>query len=180
MIQDLTLFSKKIGLDHCEEFSPKLLIPEERIREYCHQNVCNKYGKHHMCPPFVGTIEETKSKFKDYDKAILLRYSQNLKVSEDISGVEKSKVEFHKKILKIEKYLGDRNIECWGLIGGSCFLCKECMAIYNKPCKNPNMARPSLEALGIDVQKLLDNFGLDNNFYSDKILWTGCVLMKKK
>ncbi len=179
-INSLMLFSKKIGLDYCAEFSPTLLVPEERIRIYCHQNLCDKYGKHYMCPPFVGTIEEAKTKLKDYDKAFLLRYSKNMKVPEDIEEIEKSKVDFHNNILKIENFFGAKGIESWGLIGGSCFLCKKCMAINNKPCNNPNMARPSLESLGIDVQKLLDNFELDNTFYPDRIMWSGCVLIKNK
>ena len=32
------------------------------------------------------------------------------------------------------------------------------------------------EAAGLDVLSLLDKLGLDNNFYPDRITWTGCIL----
>lgn len=179
-IEELKSLFEKIDLNDFIEFDPSLLLPEERIRKYCYQNLCGHYGKHYMCPPFIGTIEEIKDKLGRYNKAILVRYTQKINVKGDIKKVEKTKVDFHMKILKIEKYLEEKNIVSWGLIGGNCSLCFECKAINNIPCKHPKKARPSLESLGIDVQKLLDNFGLDNKFYLDKVVWTGCILINDK
>ncbi len=179
-ILELELLSKKIDLKEIIEFDPPLLLPEERIREYCFQNLCGNYGKHYMCPPFIGTVEEIKSKLSRYNKAILIRYSEEVDVKEDKNKAKRSKIDFHKKILELENFLSQKGIESWGLVGGSCSFCIECKAITNRPCKHPHKARPSLESLGIDVQKLLDNFGLDNKFYPDKIVWTGCILINDK
>jgi len=46
----------------------------------------------------------------------------------------------------------------------------------DEPCTYPDRARMSLEAIGIDVIKLLDKFGLDSEFHPDRITWTGCIL----
>ena len=179
-IAELKSLSEKIGLKEFIEFDPSLLLPEERIREYCYQNLCGNYGKHYMCPPFIGTVEEIKSRLANYNKAILIRYSEEVDVKEDRKKVKRTKIDFHKKILELEKFLHKKGIDTWGLVGGSCSFCIECKAITNRPCKHPHKARPSLESLGIDVQKLLDNFALDNKFYPDKIVWTGCILINEK
>jgi len=176
-ILELKALSEKIGFRDFIEFNPCLLIPEERIREYCYENLCGHYGKHYMCPPIIGSIEEIKSRLGDYNKAILVRYKEEFDVTRDKMKVKRSKIDFHKRILELENFLNQTGIDAWGLVGGSCSFCIECKAISNKPCKHPHKARPSLESLGIDVQKLLDNFGLDNNFYPDKIVWTGCILI---
>ena len=177
---ELRLLSEKIGMKDFREFDPSLLLPEDRIREYCYQNLCGNYGRHYMCPPSIGTVEEIIDKLNVYNKAILVRYSEEVDVKEDRKKVKRSKIDFHKKILELEDFLHREGIDAWGLVGGYCSFCIECKAITDRPCKHPHKARPSLESLGIDVQKLLDNFGLDNKFYPDKIVWTGCILINEK
>lgn len=179
-IAELKSLSEKTGMIEFIDFDPSLLLPEERIREYCYQNLCGNYRKHYMCPPFIGTVEEIKSRLSNYTKAILIRYSEDVDVKEDRKKVKRTKIDFHKKILELEKFLHQKGIGAWGLVGGYCSFCIECKAITDRPCKHPHKARPSLESLGIDVQKLLDNFGLDTNFYPDKIVWTGCILINEK
>jgi predicted metal-binding protein len=178
-IIELKELSTKLELCDFIEFDPSLLIPEEGIRKYCYENICGNYGKHYMCPPLIGTVEEIKNKLKLYNKAILLRYSEEVDVKNNRKKVKRTKIDFHKKILELENFLSQKGIESWGLVGGNCSFCVECKAITNRPCKHPQKARPSLESLGIDVQKLLDNFGLDNRFYPDKIVWTGCILINE-
>ena len=179
-IKGLKSLSEKLDLKDFIEFDPSLLLPDERIREYCYQNLCGNYGKHYMCPPLIGTVEEIKSKLSSYNKAILVRYFEDVDVKEDKKKVKRTKIDFHKKILDLENFLNQEGIEAWGLVGGYCSFCIECKAITDRPCKHPHKARPSLESLGIDVQKLLDTFGLDNKFYPDRIVWTGCILINDR
>ena len=178
-IEELRPLFEKMNIHEFIEFDPSLLFPEERIRSYCYENICGNYGKHYMCPPLIGTIEDIKSRLKPYSKAILIRYTEEVDVKLD-GRVKSSKTDFHKKTLELENFLNKKGIVSWGLVGGSCSFCIECKAISNRPCKHPHKARPSLESLGIDVQKLLENFGLDNRFYSDKIVWTGCILINEQ
>ena len=79
-----------------------------------------------------------------------------------------------KLIIDLLKKEGIENV--WGLIGGNCGLCDICAIQEDKPCRRPDEARMSLEAIGIDVLNLLVKLGLDSNFHSDRITWTGCIL----
>jgi predicted metal-binding protein len=67
--------------------------------------------------------------------------------------------------------------QLWGLIGGNCQLCRTCAAVEDKPCRHPEKARASLEAIGVDVIGLLERLGLDGRFHPDRITWTGCLLL---
>ncbi len=130
-----------------------------------------------MCPPYVGSLGEIKAQLKKFHRCILLQYSKILDVRSDNKGLKQSKIDFHNKILRLEEFLRNKGVKhAWGMIGGSCELCKVCKAKLGEPCLYPDKARMSLESIAIDVMALLDKFGLDSKFHSDKITWTGCIL----
>ncbi len=176
-MSDIVGLAKKLGIQTCLEFPPALLVPEERIRAYCLENRCGSYGNNYMCPPHTGTLEEIRTRLKNYERGVLLQYSLDIDVRADRKGVIETKLDFHLKVLKMEGLMMKAGMgEVWGLIGGNCGLCRVCRAQEKKPCRHPDKARPSLEAIGVDVLSLLDKLGLDNKFHEDKITWTGCVL----
>ena len=71
---------------------------------------------------------------------------------------------------------GELNKEMWSMIGGNCALCEVCKVRTAEPCSHPDEARTSLESLAINVVGLLKEFGMDSEFRSDRITWTGCIL----
>ena len=167
----------RLGLVTCLEFDPSLLVPEERIRAYCVENKCGNYGRNYSCPPHVGTVEELSDKLKEYSNGLLLQYSKPVDVKGDPEEVMKTKNEFHRKVLRLQRYMNKHGIErTWGMIGGNCGLCHVCRVTENKPCRHPDKSRMSLEAAGIDVIALLDKLDLDSEFHPDRITWTGCIL----
>ncbi len=62
-----------LGFDLCLEFDPGLLVPEERIRDYCTENRCGSYDANHMCPPRVGSLEEVEAVLQDFPQGVLLQ-----------------------------------------------------------------------------------------------------------
>jgi predicted metal-binding protein len=171
-------FTSKLGIDTAVHFDAAMLAPEERIRKYCADNLCGCYGKNYMCPPQAGSIEETKARLGEYNRGILVECSTPLDVKRDIKGLNKTKLDFHRKILKTENYLKENGASrVLGLIGGNCSLCEPCYSQTGKPCAHPDRARSSLEAQGIDVMDLRRKLGLEAAFHADKITWTGCLLI---
>lgn len=182
---DAVEFAKKAGFQTCVELHTGLLIPQDSIRAFCEQNKCGFHGANYMCPPLVGTINEFKKKFAQYKSGVLLQYSENMpnreymSLKEKIAIYGKTRVRFHRKLLKVEDFFRNEGaIDVWGMMGGSCGLCKVCGAITGEPCRHPEQARCSVEATGIDVLGLLEKMGLDNRFHREKITWTGCILAK--
>jgi len=172
-------FARVLGIETVIFFDAAILTPEDRIREYCLQNRCGSFGANHMCPPHIGSVEEVKAFLKRFKTGILLQCSGSLDTKKDKKGLKKTKLDFHRRILQIEKYLKGQGITgLMGMIGGNCELCVVCNASRAEACVHPGRARTSLEAMAIDVMALRDKFGLDTAFYDHKITWTGCVLME--
>jgi len=169
--------AKHLGITVCMEFDTSLLVPQQSIRAYCVENKCGKYNNHYMCPPYSGTLEENAAKLRQYSNGVLFQYAKPLDVANDADGLAQSKLEFHSKILKLEKHIKDSGIpNVLGIIGGSCELCSVCKATTKEPCPHPEDARTSLESMAIDVMALLKHLGLESEFRPDRIKWTGCVI----
>lgn len=178
--QIIANYIRRLGASNCRFISPRLLVPQERIRNYCYEDKCGCYNKHLMCPPNTETIPEIVKKLKGFQTGILIQYSEDLDVHNDMAGLRETKLRLHHIVLETEKYLEEKiafkNI--WGMIGGACALCDECAGRRGDLCIYPDMARTSLEALAIDVVSLLEQLNLDAEFCKDRITWTGMILLE--
>ena len=173
----LAALAERLGIDACLPLEPRLLWPEERIRRLCSADSCENYGRHYMCPPHAGPLDEIEARLRGYSRGALLRYCRPVDVPGDHDGVARIKSDFQQAILRLEDLLRDAGCpDVWGLMGGSCGLCTPCRAASNEPCPYPDRARMSLESIAVDVLALLGKFNLDGGFHRDRITWTGCVL----
>ena len=130
-----------------------------------------------MCPPLIGTLSETKDQLHAYKHGLLFQQIIHMDVKENDEGIEETKGIFHEHVMQIETRMNELGwSDVLGLIGGNCILCQPCKAVEEKPCPFPERARPSLEAMGVDVVALLGHFNLETAFYPDRITWTGTVL----
>jgi len=175
--KNLIDYAHGLGIETTIEFESFLLKPEQRIRDLCYENKCGKFKNHYMCPPYTGALASIGEKLTEFRKGILLQYEKPLDVRNDAAGLTQSKLEFHEKILELERYADTIDIpHSLGLIGGSCELCNVCKAKTKKPCPYPVKARMSLESIAVDVMALLGKLGLEGEFKPDRIKWTGCLL----
>ena len=62
--------------------------------------------------------------------------------------------------------------------GGDCVLCDVCAGVAGEPCRHPFEARPSMEAVGIDVVATAEAAGLSIELPADEHpRWTGLLLI---
>ena len=132
---------------------------------------CVNYDKKWSCPPCSNSYLNIEKK---YSSACLLCFYTELKHYNDIKNkylaikaanvTLKSLVE--KSARDLEAYAGG-----YSLLSGSCRLCKPCQRKLNLPCKNPDKMRYSMEATGLNVQKICNDF-LDHTllWYKNKTL----------
>jgi predicted metal-binding protein len=173
-------FARQLGIETCLEFDPAIIVPEQKIRAFCQENICGNYGNNYTCPPYVGTLEEINVNLRKFRRGLLLQYLKVIDVKGNKEAVLETMIGFHNKVLQIEEFLRTKGVDpVWGMIGGNCGLCDNCKARSNEPCLHPDKARMSLEAIAVDVVGLLERLGLDSEFHSDKITWTGCILFQR-
>jgi len=160
------------------------IIVDERVRLKCQVPLCDSFHKNLMCPPFVLPVDEFRQALACYEEAILLQTEGLIDIMND--GKPGGDVFAPAGRLHDLVNLGEREAFrsgfrfAAGLIGGCCRLCEVCVAIDNsRICRFPFRARPSMEAMGIDVVATLEQAGLALAFpVRDRVTWTGLILLQ--
>jgi predicted metal-binding protein len=106
---------------------------------------CGGYGQCLTCPPHSPAPEKTAEIISCYRKAILLHGGEHSEMTEIAVALER------------EIFL-DGYYKAFAMGAGPCQLCNKCN-IANNECKNPEKARPAMEACGIDVYQTARNNG---------------------
>ena len=201
-LKALCKLAKQLGATNAVSLNAKSVVVDERARLKCSVPICDDYGLNLMCPPNVMSIQAFREILAKYNHAVLLQIEvrlppemmQEIQKAEDAAALYKSvrfldsyrktfdrvKLKIHRIVRKVEAQafaLGYRFST--GFTAGSCKLCKECVAIGSRePCRQPFRARPSMEAVGIDVFKTAENAGLPFEIPAkDKTVWNGLVLV---
>lgn len=138
------------------EIDQEKLIFEERVRMNCFY--CGKYNVNWRCPPRIPELDYIKV-LSEFECAAFIYIQMPLK-DDDLDSVRKnSSLQLHQAMLACEKWLYQHNNStALSFIGGSCKLCKNgCTPGH---CANPYQARIPVEALGINVIKSAEQYGI--------------------
>jgi predicted metal-binding protein len=131
--------------------SPSKVFTAAWVRLRC-QYGCSEYGQCLTCPPNSPTPETTRRVLDEYRSAILLHGA-------DWASLRDIARELERKIFL------DGYYKAFSFVCGPCWMCKNCVLRHlkqGKPaaCRHPDLARPSMEAAGIDVYATAHAAGL--------------------
>jgi predicted metal-binding protein len=174
---------KRRGVDFFKVIKPSDLIVREWVRNKCLFG-CDELRWY--CPPFTKNPEETKKLLKEYKRALLIGF-KNI-ITEDQQRKAQITIFELEKLCFLNGYY-----KAFGLFPGPCKLCKKCsvslhlnkiikelttldnnlssitfQSLHKKYCRRSKEARPSMEALGIDVFSTLKKLGKEINIIKHK------------
>jgi predicted metal-binding protein len=191
--------ARALGADHVAPLSAAGIAVDERVRLKCLVPRCSSYGSNLMCPPAVPEPDAMRAAVSRYRIALVVQrripssaaavdaafagrtYAEAHADGDlDVGGVLASQRAFARLMSLLEREafaLGYRFAAGFG--GGECVLCEECVGQGSgAPCKHPFEARPSAEALGVDLVATAQAAGLDVQFpAADDARWTGLLLI---
>jgi len=110
---------------------------------------CNRWGKYWTCPPHLDlSFDRFMEAFSRYEHALILK-TQDPKSGQEIAvAIEKEAM---------------RSFGCpFAFAMALCVQCPSCA--YPEPCLYPHLARPSMDAFGIDIAKTLQPFDFKVEF----------------
>ena len=109
---------------------------------------CESYGKRGGCPPAVPSVPECRALFSEYERILVMRLSTKLDDPKDRDAWCHKK---NARLLKLEREVFTAGYhKAFLLKMDECRMCKDCAAT-RVDCKKPKLARPSPEALAVDV-----------------------------
>jgi predicted metal-binding protein len=179
-IQQLVTKAGALGADRAAPLPARAVMVDERVNLKCRVPLCSHYGVNLMCPPNAPTAAETR--------AALARYSDTLVVQQDMpmtqaaayeERLRESQNEFARLMTALEAEafrMGYRFAAAFA--GGDCVLCDVCAGADGQPCNHPFEARPSMEAVGVDVVATAAAAGLAVELPAhEHPRWTGLLLI---
>ncbi len=111
---------------------------------------CSMYGKRPSCPPHAPDWTEAREWIEHFRKAFLIKFSI------DMDDFENEKRRAILYLLKREAELfREGNLYAMALFPGSCNLCDDCSFERGEPCRFPTKVRPSIDAIGIEIGRLV-------------------------
>ena len=142
---------------------PREIVVAQWVRLKCTFG-CGEYGHNATCPPNVPSVAECRQFFSEYTTAVVFHFPHAVADPEDrhewthgvnagLSALERAVflAGYHKAFL---------------LFMDSCELCKKCAGVRTE-CKEPRTARPTPEAMGVDVFATVRRIGYPIQVLSD-------------
>lgn len=143
---------ERLGAGWGNLIHPENVVTAEWVRLKC-QYGCGRYGTCLTCPPYSPTPGYTRKMLDHYSKALILVYDIP---AESKERARRRKMRSQIAALERDMFL-DGYYKAFGMACGPCNLCKSCD--LTQACRHEDLARPSMEACGIDVYATLANVG---------------------
>ena len=149
------------------------IVVAQWVRYKC-QFGCPHYGNNFMCPPYAPSPGETLDVLSGYQRAILVKFCDR-HIGGQGDGIGQAFV--HNQMYELEhRFFLDGYYKAISYTFGRCTLCQKCPAeklenpslFDKKNCLNQKMARPSMEAAGIDVYRTARQAGFEIHVVGDK------------
>ncbi len=163
------LFEKHDFVDY-KWLDPRAIVVAQWVRLKCMFG-CREYGRNACCPPSVPTVPECRQFFDEYSTSAVFHFEKSVDAPEDrhewSRGVNANLVALERAV-----FLAGYQ-KAFLLYMDSCGRCKEC-AGGREECKDPRAARPTPEAMAVDVFSTVRRIG-----YSIDVLTDYCQAMNR-
>lgn len=165
-----TGFSYAVELD----FSSMELLPE--IRQMCEMNTCGAYEKNWSCPPACGSLEACSERLSQYKSGILVQTVGEIEDWMDFEGMMRIEQEHKEKFDLFAQELRKEIPQCLPVGTGGCRVCSSC-TYPDSPCRFPDKCYTSMEAYGMEVNRICKANNLQYNYGPGKIAYTACYFL---
>ena len=174
--QELLALAERCGFDHAGMMNMGALCFDPAVREMCAADRCRNYDRSWACPPACGTLEEISEKAARYIRGILLQSTGQMEDDFDLDAIEETEKLQKNRFYRFVKELRKVYPHCLPMASGGCRLCESC-TYPDAPCRNPELAIPSMEAYGLMVSKVCMDAGVGYYYGPRTITYTACVLV---
>jgi predicted metal-binding protein len=172
--QDLEKYRQKaleLGATQAKIIPVHEVVVDDRVPLKCQIPRCFGYGAGAHCPPHTLKPAELREVLQHYQWAVLFIKEVPPEVIVRDKTTIKERVAVYQEVFKIVSELEsmafyDGHYLAFGFGAGSCrhTFCgqqEDCQALEGKRCRFSLLARPSMEAVGIDVYKMVAQAGWD-------------------
>lgn len=170
-LEKYRLKALELGADKAKVIPASLVVIDERVRLKCAVPRCHLYGESPNCPPYTPVPEEMRKVISKYRYAVVFAHAVSpLEDFVDDKQWHAGHARHQKKAGEVATQIealgfNDGYYLAAGFGAGGCktTLCNGliCQFLDSGRCRFPLRSRPSMEATGIDVFRLVTQIGWD-------------------
>lgn len=154
----------ELGADDAKLLQTDKIVYDDRSFLKCRFG-CGRWGKFWTCQPHIGISYEQFAKMvKNYSTAVVFQCP-------DPKTAQKVTLEIEKLAM----------LEYGAMFAFGMTLCVQCdECAYPEPCRFPHLARPAMDAMGMDIAKTVEPLGFEVKFDKNGTLvpaWYSMVLL---
>ncbi len=151
------------GFDDFKWIEPRSVVVSHWVRMKCMFG-CKDYGRKACCPPNTLSVGECRAFFDEYGAGALFHFEKKVARPEDRRAWTR-KIDGGLAGLERRVFLLGHE-KAFLFMVGTCRFCAEC-AGARVECAKPLMARPTLEAMAVDVFSTVRQYGYPIEVLSD-------------
>ncbi len=163
------------GFSHAAMLDSATLVLRTEVRDMCAANRCHLYGKSWMCPPALGSLEESAKAISGYRRGLIVQTTGELEDDFDYETMRDTGSKQKERIQAFRRVLEARYPNLLAMTCGGCELCDSC-TYPDAPCRHPEDALSSMEAFGLVVSDVCRDNGIAYYYGPKTITYTGCYL----
>ncbi|MGD2206600.1 MAG: DUF2284 domain-containing protein [Anaerolineae bacterium] len=161
--KELEVLFEQHGYSEFKWIRPQDIVVAQWVRMKCMFG-CGEYGRNASCPPNVPPVPECRRFFDEYGAAAVFHFAKTVDKPEDRHAWTKK---VNQALLKLEREMFLSGYQkAFLLFMDSCYLCVDCPGVRAE-CRNPRQARPSPEAMAVDVFSTVRPLGYPIEVLSD-------------
>lgn len=150
-MEQIKQFIRK-NMDQIRYIKKEDVIYSPELRWYCEKNHCGMYRQTWVCPPGVGSVAALKQQYISFPSAIFFAKTFHLEDQFDIDSMNEARKTMNTLAKQINQLIIENKLKAKVLGFGGCDICNKCTYPL-EPCRYPDRALPSLEAIGINVSE---------------------------
>lgn len=172
--QDLQRYRQlalQLGAQDAQALATQQIIVDDRVRMKCLHPICQGYGTNIHCPPYVGSLDDTRKLVRQYQYALFIM----LRVpAEELVGARAYETESSTRSAQIlndivSQIESTAFYDGYHLATGFSTGCKglwcpteACAALVpGQSCRHPLKARAGMDAMGMDAYTMAAQAGWD-------------------
>lgn len=142
---------------------PAEIVVAEWVRMKCLYG-CREYGRNAACPPNAPPVDACARFFREYKRGVVFHIAKKVDRPEDRHPWSRK---LSLELLKLEQEIFKAGfVKVFLVFFDSCGICLEC-AGDRTTCKEPKLARPTADALAVDVFRTVRKLGYPIDVLSD-------------
>ena len=153
--RELDALFHKHGYRDFKWIDPQRIVVSQWVRLKCMYG-CGEFGQNAACPPNTPSVAECERFFRKYTDAVIFHFEKKVDKPEDRHAWSR---EVNVGLFKLEREVFLSGYErAFLLFMDSCNICATC-SVERGTCIEPKIARPSPEAMAMDVYSTVRGVG---------------------